>query len=45
VVLPLSILSEESHLLVSWCAGDRCEMMDSDEDHGRSMRSRAEDQR
>jgi hypothetical protein len=30
-------------LLVSWCAGDRCDMADSDEDHGRSRRSGAED--
>jgi hypothetical protein len=33
----------ESHLLVSWCAGDRCGMMGSDEDHGRSRRPDAED--
>jgi hypothetical protein len=26
----------ESCLLVSWCVGDRCDMTDSDEDHGRS---------
>jgi hypothetical protein len=25
-------------LLVSWCAGDRCDMVSSDEDHGRSRR-------
>jgi hypothetical protein len=30
-------------LLVSWCAGDRCGMVCSDEDHGRSRRPGAED--
>jgi hypothetical protein len=30
-------------LLVSWCLGDRCDMTDSDEDHGRSRRPDAED--
>jgi hypothetical protein len=30
-------------LLVSWCAGDRCDMAGSDEDRGRSRRSVAED--
>jgi hypothetical protein len=30
-------------LLVSWGAGDRCDMTCSDEDHGRSRRSGAED--
>jgi hypothetical protein len=30
-------------LLVSWCAGDRCGMTCSDEDHGRSRRLGAED--
>jgi hypothetical protein len=33
----------ESHLLVSWCAGGRCSMAGSDEDHGRIRRSGAED--
>jgi hypothetical protein len=33
----------ESCLLVSWCAGDRCGMAYSDEDHGRSRRPSAED--
>jgi hypothetical protein len=33
----------ESCLLVSWCAGDRCGMTDSDKDHGRSRRSGADD--
>jgi hypothetical protein len=28
----------ESHLLVSWCAGGRCDMVCSDEDHDRSRR-------
>jgi hypothetical protein len=30
-------------LLVSWCAGDRCGMAGSDEDHGRSRRPSVED--
>jgi hypothetical protein len=30
-------------LLVSWCAGGRCDMAASDEDHGRSRRPGAED--
>jgi hypothetical protein len=42
VVLPLPILCGESHLLVSWCVGDRCSMTGSDEDHGRSRRPGAE---
>jgi hypothetical protein len=33
----------ESRLLFSWCAGDRCHMVSSDEDHGRSRRPGAED--
>jgi hypothetical protein len=33
----------ESRLLVSWCAGGRCGMTDSDEDHGRSKRPDVED--
>jgi hypothetical protein len=33
----------ESRLLVSWCAGGRCDMACSDEDHGRSRRHGAED--
>jgi hypothetical protein len=45
VVLPLlSILVGESRLLVSWCVGDRCSMVGSDEDRGRSMRLGAKDQ-
>jgi hypothetical protein len=39
----LSILCGESRLLVSWCAGDRCNMAGSDNDRGRSRRSGAED--
>jgi hypothetical protein len=35
----------ESRLLVSWCAGDRCDMAGSDDDHDRSRRPDAEDQR
>jgi hypothetical protein len=34
---------KESCLLVSWCAGGRCGMACSDEDHGRSRRPGAED--
>jgi hypothetical protein len=34
----------ESCLLVSWCAGDRCDMAGSDDDHDRSRRPGAEDQ-
>jgi hypothetical protein len=30
-------------LLVSWCAGGRCDMADNDEDRGRSRRPGAED--
>jgi hypothetical protein len=30
-------------LFVSWCAGDRCGIADSDVDHGRSRRPGAED--
>jgi hypothetical protein len=30
-------------LLVSWCAGGRCGMAGSDEDHGRSRRPGTED--
>jgi hypothetical protein len=33
----------ESRLLVLWCAGDRCGIACSDEDHGRSRRPGAED--
>jgi hypothetical protein len=33
----------ELRLLVSWCAGGRCGMVCSDEDHGRSRRPGAED--
>jgi hypothetical protein len=32
----------ESCLLVSWCVGDRCDMVGSDEDRGRSRRPDAE---
>jgi hypothetical protein len=37
------VLFVESHLLVSWCAGDRCGMACNDEDHGWSRRPSAED--
>jgi hypothetical protein len=33
----------ESRLFVSWCAGGRCDMACSDEDHDRSRRLGAED--
>jgi hypothetical protein len=33
----------ESRLLVSWCAGDRCDMACSDVDRGTSRRPGAED--
>jgi hypothetical protein len=33
----------ESRLLFLWCAGDRCGMAGSDEDHGRSRRPSVED--
>jgi hypothetical protein len=33
----------ELRLLVSWCAGGRCDIVGSDEDHGRSRRPGAED--
>jgi hypothetical protein len=33
----------ESRLLVSWCAGGRCGMVCSDEDHDRSRRPSVED--
>jgi hypothetical protein len=46
VVLPLlSILVGESRLLVSWCAGGRCRMVGSNEDHGKSRRPGAQDRR
>jgi hypothetical protein len=34
----------ESRLLVSWCAGGRCDMTCSDEDRGMNRRPGAEDQ-
>jgi hypothetical protein len=45
VVLLLSILCGELHLLILWCVGDRCDMVGSDEDCGKSMRPGAEDRR
>jgi hypothetical protein len=46
MVLPLlSIIIGESHLLVSWCASDRCNMAGSDKDRGRSRRPGVEDRR
>jgi hypothetical protein len=44
MVLLLSILCGESHLLVSWCVGDRCDMANNAKDLGRSRRPGAEDQ-
>jgi hypothetical protein len=44
IVLPLSFGSfGESCLLVSWCVGDRCGIVCSDVDHGRSRRPSLED--
>jgi hypothetical protein len=44
-VLPLSFVScGESCLLVSWCAGGKCGMTDSDEDRDSTRRPGAEDQ-
>jgi hypothetical protein len=34
---------EESRLLVSWCAGGRCDIAYNDEDRGTSRRTGAED--
>jgi hypothetical protein len=42
MVLLISILCEESCLLVSWCVGDMCDMAASDEDRGWSRRPGAE---
>jgi hypothetical protein len=33
----------ESRLLISWCAGSRCDMAGGEEDHGRSRRLSVED--
>jgi hypothetical protein len=43
VLLPLPCSCGESCLLVSWYAGDRCGMVSSDEDRGRSRRPGAEE--
>jgi hypothetical protein len=43
VVLPLSILCGESHLLLLWGAGDRYGMAGINKDCGRSRRTSAED--
>jgi hypothetical protein len=42
-LLPLSCSCRESRLLVPWCAGGRCGMVDSNEDCGRSRRPGVED--
>jgi hypothetical protein len=39
------VLFGESHLLVSWCAGDRCGIACSDDDCGRSRKPGAEDRK
>jgi hypothetical protein len=39
------MLCGESHLLISWCACDRCSMAGSDEEPGRSRRPGVEDRR
>jgi hypothetical protein len=39
----LSCSCGESQFLVSWCAGERCHMVGSDEDCGRSRRPGVED--
>jgi hypothetical protein len=39
----ISVSCRELCLLVSWCAGGRCGMACSDEDHGRSRRPGVED--
>jgi hypothetical protein len=43
VLLPLSCSCGELYLFVSWCAGVRCGMTGSNDDHDRSRRSGAED--
>jgi hypothetical protein len=43
VLLYYLCLYAESFLLVSWCAGGRCDMVGSNEDRGRSKRPGAED--
>jgi hypothetical protein len=44
VLLALCCSCGESCLFVSWCAGGRCGMAGSNEDHGRSRRPGVEDQ-
>jgi hypothetical protein len=39
----ISVSFKESCLLVSWCAGDRCDIVCSDENRDRSRRSGTED--
>jgi hypothetical protein len=43
MILLLSILCGELRLFVSWCVGDMCDMVGSDEELGRSRRPGAED--
>jgi hypothetical protein len=42
---PIICSCGESRLLVSWCVGDRCDMVDSEKGHDRSRRSGAKDRR
>jgi hypothetical protein len=41
---PIICSCGESSLVVSWCVGNKCDMVGSDEDLGRSRRPGAEDQ-
>jgi hypothetical protein len=43
VLLPLSCSCGKSCLFISWCTGDKCGMVGSDKDHGRSRRPGVED--
>jgi hypothetical protein len=43
VLLYYLVLCGESCLLVSWCAGGKCDMAGSDEDRGKSRRLGVED--
>jgi hypothetical protein len=40
---PITCSCGETCLLVSWCVGDSCDMVGSDEDQGRSRRRGLED--
>jgi hypothetical protein len=43
MVLPLSCFVWRTRLLISWCAGGRCDTAGSDKDLGRSRRPGVED--